>query len=170
MSLSSGRYCFCLIILGVWFVAGCGGRGTPPDVPTGRFVVHIDGSISDTLEGSAHYRKADASVVGLELGAPNARGLSMELEPRLPALRTYEVVDWELFNLERAGDGPGVMAFLRVDGAQFRATSGTLEVTYVEDERIGATFSMEMEGNFNDGPETSPSVHVVGTVNAPPEP
>lgn len=168
--MDSRRYYLGLVILGVWFVAGCGGRGTPPDVPTGRFVAHIDGTISDTLEGAAHYRTANASIVGLELGAPDAGGLSMELEPRLPALRTYEVVDWELFNLERAGDGPGIVAFLHVDGAQFSATSGTLEVTYVEDDQIGATFSMEMEGTFDDGPETSPSVRVEGTVNAPPEP
>jgi hypothetical protein len=78
-------------------------------------------------------------------------------------------VSWELFNLERPGSPPGIVAFLTVDEAQFEAVDGTFELTYVNDERVGATFAFQMEGDFVEGPSETPSVAVTGSLNAPPE-
>ena len=164
----SARYWF-LFLLGGLLLAGCEGKGTPPDVSAGRFTVHVEGSVSDTLTGPAHYRMDDGALVGLELGPKDGAGLSMELEPQPPALRTYEVIDAELFNMERPESPPGVLAFLTVGEARFEATDGTLELTYLNDEQVGATFSFLMEGDFEDGPSDGPSVKVTGSLNAPPQ-
>jgi hypothetical protein len=111
----------------------------------------------------------DGALVGLELGPKDGAGLSMELEPRPPALRTYEVIDAELFNTERPEHPPGILAFLTVDDARFEAADGTFELTYLNDEQVGATFSFLMEGDFENGPSDAPSVQVTGALNAPPE-
>ena len=158
-----------LLLLGGLLLVGCEGKGTPPDVSAGQFTAHVEGSVSDTLTGPVHYRMDDGALVGLELGPKDGAGLSMELEPQPPALRTYEVVDAELFNMERAGSPPGILAFLTVGEARFEATDGSLELTYLNDEQVGATFSFLMEGDFEDGPSDAPSVKVTGSLNAPPE-
>jgi hypothetical protein len=157
------------LFLGTLLLVGCEGKGTPPEVPAGRFTAHVEGSVSDTLTGPAHYRMDDGALVGLELGAKDGPGLSMELEPQPPALRTYEIIDAELFNMERAGSPPGLLAFLTVGTAQFEATDGSLELTYLNDEQVGASFSFLMEGDYENGPSDAPSVKVTGTLNAPPE-
>jgi hypothetical protein len=157
------------LLLGALLLGGCEGKGEPPNVPAGRFTAHVDGAVRDTLTGSVHYRTRNDSLVGLELGPQNGAGLSIELEPYRPALRTYEVVNWELLNLDRPGSPPGVVAFLTVDEAQFEAVDGTFELTYVNDERVGATFAFQMEGDFVEGPSETPSVAVTGSLNAPPE-
>jgi hypothetical protein len=161
--------CWHLLILGGLLLAGCAGKGTPPDVPAGRFTAHVEGSVSDTLTGAVNYRMAEGALVGLELGPKDGPGLSMELEPQPPALRTYEVIDAELFNTERPESPPGILAFLTVGEGRFEATDGTLELTYLNDEQVGATFSFLMEGDFEDGPSDAPSVKVTGSLNAPPE-
>jgi hypothetical protein len=161
--------CWLLLVLGGLLLAGCEGKGTPPDVPAGRFTAHVEGSVSDTLTGPVHYRMDDGTLVGLELGTTDGPGLSMELEPQPPTLRTYEVIDAELFNTERPESAPGILAFLTVGEARFEATDGSLELTYLNDEQVGATFSFLMEGDFEDGPSDAPSVKVTGALNAPPE-
>jgi hypothetical protein len=158
-----------LLLLGGLLFVGCEGKGTPPDVPAGRFTVHVEGSVSDTLTGPVHYRMSDGALVGLELGPEDGAGLSIELEPQPPALRTYEVIDAELFEMERAESAPGVLAFLTIGEARFETTDGSLELTYLNDEQVGATFSFLMEGDFEDGPSDAPSVKVTGSLNAPPE-
>ena len=158
-----------LFLLGGFLLVGCKGTGTPPDVPAGRFTACVEGSVRDTLTGPVYYRMDDGALVGLELGPKDGAGLSMELEPQPPALRTYEVIDAELFNTERPDHPPGTLAFLTVDDARFEATDGTLELTYLNDEQVGATFSFLMEGNFKEGPSDAPSVQVTGSLNAPPE-
>lgn len=150
-------------------VTGCGGQGTAPDVPAGTFRAKIDGTVSDSLAGNAHYRMEEGKLVGLELGAEDGPGLSIEVEARPLAVRQYRVVDAGLFGTERPGGGPGVLCFLTVDGAQFKATEGSLEITYVGDDQVGATFTFEMEGNFDTGPSDAPSVYVTGATNAGPE-
>jgi hypothetical protein len=158
-----------LLLLGALLLGGCEGRGSPPDVPAGEFTAHVRGTVDDTIAGPVHYRMKSDSLVGLELGAKDGPGLSIELEPQPPALRTYEVVDWTLFGKDRSESPPGLVAFLTVDEAKFEATDGTLELTYVDDERVGATFSFQMEGEFVDGPSENPTVEVSGALNAPPE-
>jgi hypothetical protein len=158
-----------LLVLGGLLLPGCEGKGHRPNVPAGQFTAYVEGAVSDTLTGPVHYRAKDDSLVGLELGPKDGPGLSMELEPQPSELRTYEVVNWELFNLERPGSPPGVVAFLTVEEGRFEATDGTLKLTYVGEEQVGATFSFQMEGDFVEGPSEIPSVSVTGALNAPPE-
>jgi hypothetical protein len=158
----------------LWVVSGllvgCGGRGTPPKVPSGEFTAYVDGSLSDTLSGAVHHRMTEAgALTGLELGPEDGAGLSIDLEPHTPALRSYEVVDAELFGMERPDQPPGVMAFLALDAAQFAAVDGTFELTYVDDRQIGATFSFQMDGAFDEDRGETPSVEVTGVLNAAPE-
>lgn len=157
---------FVILMIGL-VVAGCEeGDGNQPEVPTGQFNVQVEGAITDTLSGPVYYRMEDQKLVGLELGNKNGPGLSIELEPRKPSLQTYEVVSWELFSLERTEDPPGAVAFLTIGNGQFQATAGTFEVTYVSEERVGATFDFRMEGAFGDRPRGSASVWVTGSLNA----
>lgn len=150
-------------------MSGCGGEGTVPDVPVGQFRAVVDGSVSDSLAGTAQYRMDDGRLVGLELGARRGPGLSIEVEPRPLDLRHYSVVESGLFGTERPGGAPGVLSFLTIDGGQFEAREGTLEITYVGDEQVGATFTFQMGGDFDAGPADAPSVRVTGRVNARPE-
>ncbi|MFB6247275.1 MAG: hypothetical protein ABEL97_01750 [Salinibacter sp.] len=156
-----------LLLLGGLLWVGCEGRGTPPDVPAGRFTAHVAGAVSDTLRGTAHVRRAGKTLTGLELGARDGPGLSIELEPQPPALRTYEVVEPTLFRLERPDSRPGALAFLTLRHARFESTDGTIELTYVGDDQIGGTFSFRMKGTFIDGGGDDVSVEVTGVVNAP---
>jgi hypothetical protein len=141
-------------------------KGTAPPTPEGRFEVTVDGALTDTLRGRARYRLADSMLVGLELDIDSVRGVSVELEPRTLALRTYEVVDAELLGVERTGALPGLNAFLVTRNGDFHATAGSLRVSYVTDGAVGATFSLHMEGTFDGVPATEPSLTVAGTVHA----
>jgi len=139
-------------------------------VPSGEFTAYVDGRISDTLSGAVHHRiTEEGALTGLELGPEDGAGLSIDLEPHAPALRSYEVVSAEIFGLERPNQPPGVMAFLVMDAAQFEAVDGTLELTYVDERQIGATFTFQMEGEFNGGRGDDSSVEVTGVLNAAPE-
>lgn len=160
--------CWAMLLLSGLFLVGCTEKGTPPSVSPGQFAAHVNGAITDTLTGPVHYRAKDDSLFRLELGRENGPGLSIELEPRPPALRTYEVVDWKMFNLERPGAAPGTMGFLTVDGARFESTDGSFELTYVGGEQVGATFTFQMKGEFVEGPSDVPGVEVTGTLNALP--
>jgi hypothetical protein len=155
------------MLLGALLFAGCGGRGTEPGVAEGRFTAYVEGGVTDTLRGAAHARHRGDDLVGLELGNEGGPGLSVELEPHAPALRTYDVVDAELFQMERPDTPPEALAFLFLDRARFAATEGTLEVTYVSDDQVGATFTFQMDGAFDEGGSDVVSVEVTGEVNAP---
>lgn len=154
------------LVLPLLFLVGCEGKGRVPDVPAGQFRAYVDGAVRDTLTGPAHARMEDGALVGLELGPEDEPGLSVEFTPQSPALRTYQVVGWELFSEERSERSSDAVAFLTVDNARFTATDGTLELTYVDDERIGATFTFQMEGEFLKGPSDNPSVKVTGMLDA----
>lgn len=156
-----------LLLLGGLLWVGCEGRGTPPDVPSGQFTAYVTGAVEDTLRGTAHSRRADGALTGLELGARDGPGLSIELEPQSPELRTYEVLESELFRLERPNGTPAVLAFLSLEHAEFEATGGTLELTYVSEDQVGATFTFQMEGRFDDSGGDDASIEVTGAVNAP---
>lgn len=157
------------LTLSVLLLIGCGGKGQMPDVPAGQFDVTVKGGVSDTLSGPVHYRAKGDSLVGMELGPRDGPGLSIELEPQPPALRTFEVVDAELFGTTQTGSSSGVMAFLTTGEARFAATDGTLDLTYVGNEQVGATFSFQMEGEFVESPSERPAVEVTGALNAPAE-
>ena len=154
----------------VFLLVGCGGTGAPPNVPAGRFTAQIDGAVSDTISGAVYYRAREDSLVGLELGPEEEAGLSMELEPRPPALLTYEALDPALFGTDRPEGLPGVVAFLTLDGAHFESTHGTLELTYVDEEQVGAQFSFEMEGTLGTDLGEPASVTITGQFNAPARP
>lgn len=156
-----------VLLLATLLWGGCEGRGTPPDVPSGEFTAYVNGSLADTLSGAVHHRLTeDGALTGIELGTKDGPGLSVDLEPMPPALRTYEIIEAELFGLERAGGAPGAMAFLSLDGMQFQAVDGTVELTYVDDDQIGATFTFQMEGEYNGPASDEPSVEVTGVLNA----
>lgn len=138
-------------------------------MPVGQFRAHIDGTVSDSLTGRARYRMEKGKLVGLELGSQEGPGLSIQVEARPLDLRQFEIVDAGLFGTERPGGAPGALSFLTIDGAQFVAQEGTLEITYIGDEQIGATFTFRMEGDFDMTPSDAPSVEVTGAVNAGPE-
>lgn len=144
---------------------GCG-EGSRPEVPEGQFTAEVRGGVNDTIAGSAFYRLDAGELVAVELGAKDQPGLSLELEPRPLEQRTYEVVEWNLLDAERDDASPGVVAFLEVQDARFEATRGTLEVTYVGEAEVGATFEFEMEGSFTGGSAPDASVHVTGSFRA----
>lgn len=155
----------CCLLLGTFLMTGCGSNAAP-DVPAGQYAAEVEGAVTDTLEGAVHHRTADGRLIGIELGERDGAGLSMELEPYPPDTRSYSVIDGELFGMERPGGTPGVMAFLTVDGTQFRATAGSLHVQRVAGETIGASFSFEMEGEVASGGDDA-GVRVTGELNAP---
>ncbi len=156
-----------LLLVGTFFLSGCEGQGDRPNVSAGRFTAHVNGTVSDTLSGTAHYRMEEGALVAIELGSREGPGLSIELEPQPPDLRTYEVVDPEIFGLDRSEGVPGVLAFLTLERAHFETTDGVLELTYVNEEQIGATFTFQMEGSYVDRPGGDASVEVTGELIAP---
>lgn len=157
--------CWLLFIVLTGGLLGCG-DGARPEVPQGQFTAEVEGGITDTIVGPAFYRMEEGDLIGIELGARDRPGLSMEMEPRPPDQRTYEVVEWSLLDAEREDTAPGVVAFLVVQDARFEATNGTLELTYVGEEEVGATFEFEMEGSFVGGSSPEASVHVTGSFRA----
>lgn len=146
-------------------VLGCE-DSSRPEVPEGRFTAQIEGGVTDTIAGPAFYQLKAGELVRIELGAKDQPGLSLELEPRPLDQQTYQVVEWNLLDAERDEAPPGVVAFLTVQDAHFEATHGTLDVTYVGEEEVGATFEFEMEGSFVGGSSANASVHVSGSFRA----
>jgi len=157
------------VLLGGLLLVGCGGQGAEPDVSEGRFTAYVEGAVSDTLRGVARARHEDDALVGLELGEQGESGLSIELEPHPPGLRSYEVVDPQVFRMDRRDGAPDGLAFLHLDRTAFEATGGTLELTYVSEEQVGATFTFRMEGALVERGGDAASIEVTGEVNAPTE-
>lgn len=146
------------------------GTGTPPeDVTTGTFTAVVSGSVVDTLTGDASARIEGQMLVGLEMDVDSLRGISVELEPRAPERRIYEVIDAELMGTEResdAGEMPGMVVFLDARRGTFQSVAGSLSVTYQSPSEIGGTFDVEMEGTFDGVPGATPSLRVRGSVRA----
>lgn len=157
--------CVVSIFLLVGGLFGCG-EGSRPEVPEGQFTAEVKGGVTDTIAGPAFYRLEAGELVGVELGERGQPGLSLELEPRPLSQRSYEVVEWNLLDAEREDMPPGVVAFLDVRDARFEATRGSLDVTYVGESEVGATFEFEMEGSFVEGSSPEASVHVSGSFRA----
>jgi len=165
-----------LVFAGLALMAvGCGGgRGTPPDVAAGRYTARISGGLVDTLTGSARYRMDAGQLVALELGERGAPGLSIELDPRPPALRTYSVLAPALFRQEgrtrtdTTEHPASALTFMEVGPARLHATGGALEVAYIGEERVAGTFTLRMQGGFRNSPDDDLTVRVTGRLHALP--
>lgn len=150
-------------------LAGCSGEeGNAPKVPEGQFEAEVEGTVDTTLTGRARYRLSDGRLSGIELAVDSARGLSIEVEPAPVGRRTYQVVEWELLQVERPGGAPGFVAFLEMPRGSFEATEGTLEITYVSGSVVGAVFDVEMEGALDGLPDDNYSVTAKGRLMAVP--
>lgn len=156
-------------LMAILLLAGCGeGRGTAPDVEPGRFVVQVDGTVSDTLRGEARYRMVDGDLAGVELVIDSVRGLSIDLEPGPVRRKTYQVVEWELLSVDRPGGAPGTSVFFETPDLAFESSDGTVEITYTANGQIGGAFALDMEGHRTEGPIGPRSIRVTGTWLATP--
>ncbi|PEN14415.1 hypothetical protein CRI94_05130 [Longibacter salinarum] len=145
------------------FGTGCDdGKGTPPDVPTGRFEVRVEGAMDRTFTGEARYRLVDGDLAGFELVIDSTSGLSIDVEKGPIRRKTYQVVEWQLMQVERPGGPPGAMAFLETPDAAFEARNGTIQVTYTGEEAIGGKLSLTMEGSREGVPEDTHSIRAEG--------
>lgn len=159
---------FCLMVL----LVGCG-ENPNLDVAPGRYRLQIEGALTDTLTGPAILRSAQDRHVGLELGARDGPGLSIELTPPTPQpgdtsgvpTGRYEVVQPPLLDAPQSNRPSGVIAFLSLPNTNFVATQGHLSVTHVNDGAVGGTFDLEMteQGRTPAQPRT---VRVTGTLRA----
>ncbi|MFP4229309.1 MAG: hypothetical protein ACLFTE_10855 [Salinivenus sp.] len=140
-----------LLALSGAVLVGCGSADAPVDVEEGQFVAEIAGGVTDTLSGPVHYRMRDGELVGLELGAQDGPGLSIELEPRPLSSSTYEVVEDELFGVEHKRAPARALAFLTKGDAEFTARRGSVTVERGQGETVTATFSFEMAGRLSRG-------------------
>ena len=157
------------MVMSVGMLAGCSGEeGTAPNVPEGQFEAEVEGTVEAALNGRARYRVEDGQLTGIELAVDSVRGLSIEVEPAPVGRRTYQVVEWELLQIDRPGGAPGFVAFLEMPRGSFEATDGTLEITYVSDPVAGAVFDVEMEGALNGLPDDNYSVTAKGRLMAVP--
>ncbi len=179
MSLDASFPLSCALLGGILLLIGCS-KETGLGVAEGRYRLHVEGNLTDTLTGPAVYRWHPNGHVGLELGSPDGPGVSIVLKP-LPRSsdRTaeggrspprvhpgpYNVVEGELLDGPRTDSLTGLVAFLSVSNAEFVATRGRLTVTDVEEGRVEGTFKFEMKervANLSPGR----SVRVTGVLRA----
>jgi hypothetical protein len=137
-------------------------------VAEGRFVARIDGTVRDTLAGTATLRRSDGRLVGLELNVDSTRGVSVDLEPHPAQLRTYTAIEEELLRADRPGDTPGLVAYLVTSTGTYQTTAGRFTVSYVEGraDAVGGTFAWTMEGTLRGVPAHRSTVQVEGVVHA----
>lgn len=168
----------CALLGGILLLIGCS-KETGLGVAEGRYRLHVEGNLTDTLTGPAVYRRQPNGRIGLELGSPDGAGVSIALKPlprssdrtadggRSP-LRVhpgrYDVVAGELLG-PRTDSLTGLVAFLSVANAEFVATHGRLTVTDVEEGRVGGTFHFEMKERAAN-PSPRRSVRVTGVLRA----
>lgn len=157
---------WCLVLLAFAFV-GCGDE-VVPDLPEGRYEAHISGGMVDTLEGPAHFRRQERSLIGVELGLHEGPGFSLELGPEPLQQGTYEVVEAELIEGPGADSLKGVFAFLHLGNARFEAVRGSLSVTHANEEEVRGTFQLQMDGYATGSPDDL-SIRVEGGMRAVPE-
>lgn len=169
----------CALLGGVLLLIGCSdeaGLG----VTEGRYRLHVEGSLTDTLTGPAVYRRHPNGHLGLELGTPDGPGVSIDLKPlpRSPARPAdggrsalqlhpgrYDVLAGELLEGPRTDSLTGLTAFLSVADAQFVATHGRLTVTDVAKGTVEGMFNFEMEER-GANPSPGRSVRVTGVLRA----
>jgi hypothetical protein len=162
------------LLLGLCLLPGCG-ADAGPDVPPGRYRLYVEGSVTDTLRGTARLQFREQGRVGLELGPRNGPGLSIELvaetrdDPanRLPPGR-YNVVATGLYpdglppNPSRP---PEALVILSTGNAQFVGTKGHLSITPLNADAVGARLRVDMRSRHGGRP-ASRSIRVTGVLRA----
>ena len=139
------RVCSGVLLAAVVFLGvGCG-NGSDLGVEEGRYRLYVEGSVTDTLTGSAVVHPDENGRRRVELGERDRPGLSLELATRSQAEGRYNAVGPELFNGVRDDSLTGVRAFLSVAGVQFAATDGRFSVTETGEGRLGGTLDMTMD-------------------------
>jgi hypothetical protein len=162
-----------LLLLGA-VVGGCGG-GQDGSYDMGwllgassTFEATTEGAVDGSLVGTATLRMdKNGHLVGIELVHidDTTRGISIELDPRPPAARTYSVIDPSLLGVGRGDDEAGFTAFFESTVHSFQAERGTLQITEASASEAYGTFTIEMEGQAAQGIANS-SVTVEGTFEA----
>lgn len=153
----------CVLITGL--LVSCGGEGAA-DVAEGRYRVHIEGHLTDTLAGPAVFRESRGGV-GIELGAQGGPGFSIELGPRPLRARSYEIVAAELLEDVRADSVRRAIAFLTLDNTRFEASSGSISLSHVGEGEVQGTLDVVMERTSRGQPDDSP-IWVTGELRATP--
>jgi hypothetical protein len=142
---------------------GCSEEGgAPPDVDVGRFDVSVEGAMEASYAGEARYRLVDGQLAGFELVIDSTSGISIDVEHSPIERTTFQVVEWELMQVERPGGAPGTMAFLETPNAAFEARDGTVSVTYTGEGEIGGNLELTMEGSREGVPEDTHSIRMTG--------
>jgi len=157
-----------VLLLAGGLLWGCQEGSGAVDVPAGRYEATIEGAVTDTLRGVVHTRVREDTLLGIELGAQDQPGLSIEVEPMSPGPRTYRILDEKLLSLNRGEAEAGGMAFLSLNDVRFRATAGSLSVEHVDGPTVAATFSFEMDARIGRG-GTEAAVLVTGRLYATPD-
>ncbi len=132
------------------------------------FEATTEGATDGALAGTATFRTDEAGdLVGIELVHidDTTRGISIELSPRPPAPRTYEVIDPSLLGVARGGEQAGFTAFFESGAHSFQAARGSLQITEATASEVFGTFTIEMEGQAAGGVANG-SVTVQGTFEA----
>lgn len=132
------------------------------------FEATTEGAVDGSLAGTATLRTDEnGHLVGIELVHidDTTRGISIELDPRPPAARTYEVVDPRLLGIGRGDEEAGFTAFFESDAHSFQAVRGTLQITEATASEAFGTFTIEMDGQAAQGIADG-SVTVQGTFEA----
>ncbi len=165
-----------LFVLGISVAVGCGERnGASYDMgwligASSTFEATTEGAINETIAGTATFRTdSEGNLVGIELVHidDSTRGLSIEMESRPIATRTYVAVDPGLMGVERSTGAAGFIAFSEIGNHSFRASRGTLQVTQADEARVRGTFEIEMEGGASgSGGMADGDVTVQGTFQA----
>ena len=136
-----------------------------------RFDARVEGTLDGTFAGQAHFRtNAEGQLVGLELvhGSDSTRGLSIEMEPREPVARTYEVVPSSLMNVERPGSPVGFVAYYEDGQRSFTAVRGSLVLESVETSVVTGTFTLEMDSRVGPNQPAQDDLTLTGSFTATP--
>jgi len=145
MGTSIRRVCVGALLAAVVFVGvGCGNE-SDLGVEEGRYRLYVEGSVTDTLTGSAVVHPDENGRRRVELGGRDRPGLSLEVAMRSQAAGRYDAVGPELLDGAHADSLAGFRAFLSVAGVQFAATDGRFSVTEAGEGRLGGTLDMTME-------------------------
>jgi len=129
MGTSIRRVCVGALLAAVVFVGvGCGNE-SDLGVEEGRYRLYVEGSVTDTLTGSAVVHPDENGRRRVELGGRDRPGLSLEVAMRSQAAGRYDAVGPELLDGAHADSLDGFRAFLSVAEVQFAATDGRFSVT-----------------------------------------
>lgn len=166
------------VLLGL-LLTGCG-RESGLDVAEGQYRLQVAGAMTDTLTGAAVLRASSAGRTGIELGAREGPGLSIEIasvhqtEQRAATSRApvspgrYVVVSGTLLDASSASPDSlsGVLAFLSLTETMFVATQGHLSVTHVGNGTLDGTLDLRMRERGRAGAAAPRTIRVTGALRA----